>query len=380
MGREGNQPFSCQVGTETVTASQTHEAVGKPPRWTPLAKPTKLAEDSGEYFRDKNAARYPKHPMEPAILALLATDPTIRSKLDVITCGSTIGNLLRFVRNGDRSFRILVELVQDAVFFIRRENSPIELIPGVYGYGHTFPEAYTCWDPDVKGSASHQRLVRYSFGGLHLVVRFEGDGYIVMTPSSSEKSQDATVNDLIQGLVAGDISEKLSPGTKLKVQRSGEVVSQDLVFDLKTRSIKKKGQDTLGEELPRMWIAQISKFILAYHTSGVFDNIEVRDVHKDVEDWEKTHNEELSKLAALIHKIILEVRGRPDRKLELCHDGSGRLEIREQRPEAGNALSVETKALWAKDVGFDETDIAWAGDDDYTACTETCGYCGQCTY
>src|ERR1700749_471756 len=100
---------------------RTHMAIGKPPRWTPLTEATKLPEDSGEYFRDKNAARYPKHPMEPAVLTLLATDPKIRTTLDFIACESTIGNLLRFVRYQAKPFRILVELVQDTILLIRRE-------------------------------------------------------------------------------------------------------------------------------------------------------------------------------------------------------------------------------------------------------------------
>jgi hypothetical protein len=374
-----------------VKVPQTDKVEGKPPRWTPLARATKLAEDSGEYFRDKNAARFPKHPMEPAILALLARDPTIRANVDVVACGSTIGNLLPFVRNSDKRFRILVELVEDAVFFIRRENSPTELIPGVHGYGHTFPEAYTSWDPDVKGSSSHQRLLQYSFGGLDLLVRFEGDGYTAATPSASKKPPDATLDDLISGLANERISERVSPGLHLKVQYAGEVIDQNLIFDLKTRSIKKKDQDTLGEELPRLWIAQISNFVLGYHTYGVFDDIEIRDVHKDVVEWEKTHNKDLSKLAALIHRVISEARIKADGKLELYHDGSGKLEIRAQRPEAGDALSVETRALWIGKANTEETlgnaheetpedDIAWAGDEDYTACTEGCGYCGHCSY
>ena len=347
----------------------------------PLSKPTRLAEDSGNYFRDKNAARYPKHPMEPSVLTLFATNPTILwSKIDVVACGSTMGNLLRFIRSKDKPFRILVELVHGVAFLIRRENSPTELIPGVYGYGHTFPEAYTSWDPDVKGSASHQRLVQYSFGGLQFVVRFEGDGYLAESPPLSRILEDATVDDLITGLIAENVSEKVSPGTRLNIQHKGEAVDQDLIFDLKTRSIKKKDEDTLSEELPRMWISQISKFILAYHRRGVFEDIEIKDVRKDVKEWEKMHNRDLSKLAALIHRLIAEVCTRKDQKLELCYDGSGKLEVREQRPEAGDALSAETKALLVKKANCDETDIGWAEDDDYTACMEACGYCGKCTY
>jgi hypothetical protein len=79
-------------------------------------------------------------------------------------------------------------------------------------------------------------------------------------------------------------------------------------------------------------------------------------------------------------RIVSEVRTREDGKVELCCDGFSRLEVREQRPEVGSALSTETQALWVKDAGVDQDEIAWVEDDDYTACTNACGYCGQCTY
>ncbi|KAJ4289259.1 hypothetical protein N0V88_007009 [Collariella sp. IMI 366227] len=153
--------------------------------WTPQSHPSPLKEDSGSYFRDKNAARYPKHPMEPAVMASLAADPATPAQIDIFACGSTLGNLLRFVRGQDKSCRMLVYKLHNTVFLVRRENSPTELIPGIRGFGHTFPEANTTWEPDVKGSASHQRLIRYSLGGLDLLVRFEADGTPTPTAPSS---------------------------------------------------------------------------------------------------------------------------------------------------------------------------------------------------
>ncbi|KAH9863900.1 hypothetical protein J1614_009832, partial [Plenodomus biglobosus] len=38
---------------------------GRPPRWTPLQIPQRLKEDSGQYFRDPNAAKCPEYPMAP---------------------------------------------------------------------------------------------------------------------------------------------------------------------------------------------------------------------------------------------------------------------------------------------------------------------------
>ncbi|KAL2173463.1 uncharacterized protein P884DRAFT_318039 [Thermothelomyces heterothallicus CBS 202.75] len=151
---------------------------GRPPLWTPQVTPTQLKEDSGRYYRDKNAARYPRHPIEPAVVAGLDADPALPLDLDIFACKSTLGSLLSFVRGEDKEFRMLAYKVRHTLFLVRRENSPTELIPDVRGYGHTFPEANTTWEADVKGSASHQRLIRYVFGGLRLAVRFEADGYI----------------------------------------------------------------------------------------------------------------------------------------------------------------------------------------------------------
>lgn len=98
--------------------------------------------------------------MLPAIEAILKQNPDFDTKgIDIVGCGSTLGNLLRFARNIDKKFRMIVECVGSTVFFIRRENSPTQTIPDVRGYGHTFPEAYTTWDAAVRGSETHQRVI-----------------------------------------------------------------------------------------------------------------------------------------------------------------------------------------------------------------------------
>jgi hypothetical protein len=403
-------------------------AAGEPPRWTPLSGRKRLAEDSGDYFRDKNAARFPRHPIEPGLLAALASTPSLPQKLDVFACGSTLGNLLRFIRGEDKKFRMLVEIINNTVFFIRRENSPTELIPSVRGYGHTFPESYTTWSYGVKGSASHQRLIEYSFGGLQFLVRYEGDGYIELskttpildTPIKPCPDKSIDVDQLIADLDKSKVHSSTSVGSKdLTILHGGRLIDQTMVFDLKTRSIKRQGEDFLAGELPRLWVAQIPKFILAFHDRGVFelDNSAVRDVKSDVLKWEQAHQFELSFYAALIHRIISLVKSQPEGKLELRHDKSGVLEIRKQLSNVDNALSDEVRASWcgrAKNNSFskkekseyqeslqdDEDDPDhyydtfdspttsdiddpndWGVSQDFTACSaHDCGYCGRCPY
>lgn len=50
---------------------------------------------------------------------------------------------------------MLVEIVDDRVFLIRREreNSPTELIPDIQGFGQLFLENYTTWDSDVRAQS-----------------------------------------------------------------------------------------------------------------------------------------------------------------------------------------------------------------------------------
>jgi hypothetical protein len=356
--------------------------------------------------------------MEPAVLAVLSQNAPYARDSDVFACGSTLGNLLRFIRGEDKRFRLLVELVDGTVFFIRRENTPRELIPEVRGYGHSFPEAYTTWDADVKGSVSHQRVVSYRFGGLCFLVRFQGDGYIpakgededsiaTRLPRAGGGGSTCAVDGLAALLDQNRVTTIVPPtDSELTVLSAGKGVAQGCMFELKTRSIRKKeaaiSEDTFSEQLPRLWVSQIPKFILAYHDRGIFEDISVRDVREDVEAWEREHADDLSRLAALLHQIVELVKSRPDGKLEVRHVKVGMLEIREQLADAGDALSDPMKILWTKEKSMadgvtsesedlvrgrdsdgDGDGIDWdeRSEPDFTACSaEDCGYCGRCSY
>ncbi|KAM0232317.1 hypothetical protein ACHAP5_010747 [Fusarium lateritium] len=369
---------------------------GQPPKWTPLKGSNKLPGDSGDYYRDVNAASYPKHPIEPAIVSVMKMNPE-PVPVDIVACGSTIGNLLRFARGADldRSFRILVEKVGETVHLIRRENSPQEKIEGVRGFGHTFPEAYTTWDNGVKRSKSHQRILAYQFGGLDLMVRFEGDGYIrSSSPQTSRKTEKGDALTQIQNL---GIAESPLDGTMdLQVVDGGESIPQSSVFDLKTRSVMARGKDHLGEQLPRLWIAQITQFLLAYHERGLFrnENIEIKNIKADIDEWQELNQPSLKRLAALLRLIIDKVHSSKDGKLEIVCSNGGSLEIRKQLPDAGNVLSEPVKKQWeawldsnkeevnSEDSGRWEKYLAALSDEesDYTACDAECGYCGKCIY
>ncbi|KAL2192533.1 hypothetical protein P885DRAFT_47451 [Corynascus similis CBS 632.67] len=410
---------------------------GRPPLWTPQVTPTQLKEDRGSYYRDKNAARYHKHPIEPAVVASLEADPALPVGLDVFACGNTLDNLLRFARGEEKVFRMLAYKVQNTIFLVRRENSPTELIPNVRGYGHAFPEANTTWEADVKGSASHQRVIRYTFGGLNLAVRFEADGYIKSrndrsdsekpSPSSSSAAVPS-LDELATALSTAKVTTStVPPSTNTttntntinaspqlpKITRAGTPVPHKTLFDLKTRSIRTRDtKDHLAEELPRFWVRQIPTFVLAFHTCGLFPrkDTEVQDVRADVAQWEREHAAELAKLAALLHRVrdmLFEEKKEEEEEeataggggaVEICRRVGWRdeLEIRKPGGEVGGALSDEVTKWWVRAVrgnndvekrdngekGEDAVKSKEAAEDaDFTACSaDHCGYRGRHSY
>ncbi|KAF2260256.1 hypothetical protein CC78DRAFT_562292 [Lojkania enalia] len=390
---------------------------GRPPRWTPLKVPQRLEEDKKDvvYYRDPNAARFPSHPTEPAVEALLKTDPEFHtSVIDIFACGSTLGNLLRFVRSLDKSFRFDVEVIGNTVFFVRKENTPTEEIEGIHGYGHSFPEAYTSWEKDVKGSETHQRLVQYEFGGFKCVVRFECDGYL---PDSAENTSAKhpeskaalDADDIAKAFEAASVDHALPvAGDSLAIKESGSEVPQHSIFDLKTRSGRFKRQIDMGDVLPVLWLKQIPNFIIAYHDGeGLFENINVRDVQADIDSWEHNNQDALHRLVVLLRKITQLAKSSESGRIEVYSPGVDRLEIHKQYGSGSTTISSPLKAAWERNSSslvesdnededddqngvlleqvYDRfSDTSYVSDDDnkdYTACSaDSCGLCGKCSY
>jgi hypothetical protein len=390
---------------------------GKPPRWTPLKDAERVNEDSGQYYRDPNAARYPQYPIAPVIQSVLDLNPDFSTAdTDIVACGSTMGNLLRFARGQDKSFRFDVQTIGTSVFFIRKENDPRETIPNVRGYGHSFPEQNTTWDSDVKGSDTHQRIVQYDFRGFTCLIRFQCDGYINDEPTKAgagaSKTNPLADNDLLSAFGKTTVTRPTSQFPQMdgvKIDRGGAEVPQHTIFDLKTRSGRHKTEIDMADIYPQLWIKQIPNFIVAYHDgAGLFRDVRVQDVRQDVKDWEKDNMEAIQRLAVLLQEIVEFARGHGG-LLEVYSPRKDCLEIRKQHGEGVHALPSELRDEWAKEAWVRDSerevrdfsdsdegglalkdeygsDKGWGyhsdGEEpDYTACSaDDCGYCGKCTY
>ncbi|KAG6208449.1 hypothetical protein E4U35_008419 [Claviceps purpurea] len=332
---------------------------GMPAKWTPLLTPKQLTEDCGTFYRDQNAAFYPKHPLEPAVQSILDVRAETRATklfgtLDLFSCGSTLGNLLRFVQGKSLDFRILVEVVGPVVHLVHRQKSPLETIPDIRGYGHSFPDLPP--NADDAGAC--------------------GDGE-----------------------------------PELKIFTAGHLKPQDSIFELKTRFIKRQyGQYAyMQHQLACLWLRQVPNLILAYHDNGLFTDIRVMDVQNEVSEWGKKESAVIRKFVALLRQIVDIARSglASGCRMELtCEKGANILCVRDQEPDLPQFLSQDTLQRW--ETWLDEEDTSHSDSDDhessylmpedresdsdydrdyrdsnphdYAACNKECAYCGRCMY
>ncbi|KAL9034174.1 MAG: hypothetical protein Q9214_007165, partial [Letrouitia sp. 1 TL-2023] len=193
------------------------------------------------------------------------------------------------------------------------------------------------------------------FAGLSCLVRFEADGYHRYIAKEEPQVVQAATSSEADDLASqfADLSSKApstqshsTMDTSLTMIHGGKQIPRAAIFDLKTRSFLKKDQDTLGEELPRLWVSQIPNFVLAYHKSGIFDEIQVRNVTQEVESWERENQAIIRNFAFLLRKILSLVTSIEGKKLELHRRELSVLEIREQTKDVGQSLSPDIEIRW----------------------------------
>ena len=347
---------------------------GCPPIWSPPHPAPRLDQDSAIYFRDDNAARFPKHPSEPAVLSVLTYNPSFHcDSIDIFACAITLTNIVRFALGSHEPSSFLVELVGNTAFFLRRENSPTELIKGLRGFGHTFPAAYTTWEADVKGSVSHQRVVQYNLGGLNCLVRTKCDGYIRGDGEKSqtgvkEESRLEQATSSYETPVKETLADVLNTGGQapsmhdhpIQLKVAGTVVPQSSVFDLKTRAAWKKGQDIINDELPRLWVRQVSKMIVAFHNRSLFENPTVQDVSNRIQSWEAESQTALLQAVDVLRKILTATKATQAGKIEVRLTNT-RIELRELSMDEcleWNALATGLAELWADNTPVAETMVS----------------------
>lgn len=151
---------------------------------------------------------------------------------------------------------------------------------------------------------------------------------------------------------------------------AGSKVPQDTIFDITTRS-QRKGFDKRNQ-LPRLWVRQIRHLVLADHTEGTFDHVDIKNVDEELQTWENENEAILLRLAAVLHQLLDVVKKAGTSHLRGHREGYGWLEIIRPDEAPKGTLPDDLRALWGKrtkDIDSREC-TGTGGDDDESLCEE----------
>lgn len=329
------------------TRRPTIAVPGSPPLWSPFEGPQKVPKDSGVIYRNQNAARHPKSPLEPLFRALYTIQPSFSMDgVDLITDRNNLRKLLCFInpkleRSSREPFTINVEVTSNnTAIFCRDGVNPIQFVKRneFRGFGHEFEKAYTT--NQVTNGAGHHRIISYQLGSLSLILRYETDAYVdgygnmmdsnlASNPSRSRPPRNPANGDLSSmldslslghGHVPSSSSSSPAVRTNLTVKEEGKAVPNEATLEIKTRIAHKPL--SIQEVIPQLWIAQTPNLVRAYHNNGLFRRPGVEDLTAEIKAWEDGHQKDLARLVGVIRRII-EVVGRNGGKGVVKFDRAG---------------------------------------------------------
>ena len=317
--------------------------------WRPLDSAEELAKDQGWMVLDQGTFMWPTRPMEPLFRALEHTArqaiqvsahqsifSSTLANVDIVIDRHTWAKLFDFVNGVSSKFSFVVELVGQKVVFVSRGGIVRQRIVKFSGYGKTFLQEYTKFEGDVRGSASHHRILKFRFAGLGYLLRLDCDGCMPRNSSSTSLDGNVSEDDDECGFEGEGGTGSKDPGSRLqdtmdvddvpdvvdtpesnvdqeqteealKVRPAGRVVDHWTCVDIKTRSIY--GTLDLSVVLPRLWMSQTPTLIVAYNRSGRFEDVRIDRVGAQLDEWEDDNQELLAKLDALMRRIVCEARG-----------------------------------------------------------------------
>jgi hypothetical protein len=194
-------------------------------------------------------------------------------------------------------------------------------------------------------------------------------GISIIRRRRQERNPKETVDDedeLVAALSAlpGPFNSGFSDGP-ISIRNAGTAVPQSSIFELKTRSGRYKKEIDMTDLLPLLFFKQVPNFVVAYHDGrGRFhpDDIHVRSLGRDLQEWERDNKDALERLAVLLHRII-EIAKEDERGLlEVYRQSVDRLEIRQQHGEGAHALPLSLREEWAEHQASDEGSVSQADD------------------
>ncbi|KAK2871627.1 hypothetical protein FQN49_002999 [Arthroderma sp. PD_2] len=311
---------------------------GFPSIWAPADDPKKVKRDAGLYIRDPNRYIFPRSPLEPLFRAIATTQPNFNMKgVDLVTDRRNLRHLLNFVCGKKTALRIGVEAIQSTVLFSCWTQNCLDHIEGFGGYGHEFEKVSTKKPHGMEDSVTHSRIIRYSLGGVNMILRFEVDA---CTASEEDLHEKMAV-----------LSKHRTP-TGYVVLNQGYMVGASRLAEIKTgRSGSRQCKSRL---MAQMWFSQTQNLCVGrYDADGVFFNIMQRNLALEglLLEWESRYREKLSELVRVIEMISEMVRAAPPGKYALVrHLGESALKMYRATDQGDNNIPEDLLTMWKSET------------------------------
>lgn len=298
---------------------------GIPPFWSPPFKAPTMKPDNGIRYLDQNADRIPCSPWEPVVCAIetYRSDFDFRT-IDIITDQRSLRQLYKFAGRIGETFEISVDFVGSSVVFTPiKPWTRVTVLPNKHNsYRQSFEEEHTKIHSFAKGSISHYRLITYTLGRLHFLVRSATDAYrasnagglpmLAVVDDYTQEKFTSNIETVSWNEEKGSTLGQCAPD-ELQVIKGGFDVPQAAVLEISTRASPKTPINE--SKMIELYLAQTPCFIKATVRSegpaidwalrrARVGNIDVQDVTESNQQWERDHQGELRELIDLLKQIM----------------------------------------------------------------------------
>lgn len=258
-----------------------------------------------------------------------------------------MGHLLRHVQKNYRhpAFNFRVDLIGKTVFFTRLSRSLEEKNRDAMRYGRGYTQSHTSSQTGIDNIGTHQRVIKYSLGGLRILLDFEADAFDeTKVPGNYERDLTTQPSAFLT------LEAEKTPGfntipPKRAPPALRRTIPHSALVRIETRANHDlRGAKTLTKQFPRLWLRQINYLALAWHFDGVFhpDDMKKMDVQSGVKEWEEKSQEDIRNLIFLLKKIAENVKATPSRRMEVFCEEGGHLEKKE--------IPLDTHAILPKSL------------------------------
>ncbi|KAH7087979.1 hypothetical protein BKA62DRAFT_729034, partial [Auriculariales sp. MPI-PUGE-AT-0066] len=246
------------------------------PIWKDAAVPFTLQPDRGKTFADQNAARVPLHPLLPLVAAIdymhatgQIRDPDFSfADFEVVTDRNGLRKLAGWVggsKGSSSNFRIDVQLAGDTMLFTRHEpRAVVSCDQNTFGKG--FEHAMTLSGVSVQ--TGHHRIVKYSLGGVQILLRCEIDACL---PDARRETDSGPLQRFA-------ITAKIPAVPGILIVGGGALTEQSRTMELKTKSHsngdpRRPPVFDWPKSYLQMVLGQIEHHAVGFHRNGAFSTI-----------------------------------------------------------------------------------------------------------